>query len=265
MMTIYQELFAITLLFSSYRAQYLPGMATDVPELSTFFKLINSTSDLYNRIQQGVVTVLAPTNDAMANAGLTNNHSISTSQLEAILNYHILHGYHSSASFSSPMAFFPSLLEDSEYTNKSGGQVVGSTKVDGTSTVVSALWSESKIVTADIFSSNGLLHSIDKVLTMPEQAAQTITSANLTDYVALGAHTRLTTSKFLSLLVSQEVWPDLIIFACNSPEYSADFTGWDDLSLQQQLEAWKYHIVNGTIFVFQPSRKWVGFQYVCRS
>ena len=236
-----------TLGFWSCHAQYLPGMVTKVSQLSTFFKLLSSTPQLYTQVKQGGVALLAPTNDAFAAIGLTNASTVNAAELDALLRYHVLRSVHASASFSGTAEFFPTLLSNSKYTNNTGGQVVKGMGVDGASTVVSALWKQSKIVTGDIYFENGLIHMIDTVLSIPEQDPQTVTAAQLSDYVALGEHTVLVKPAYSHLVSDFLIWKDTTILAPNSPHYSTDFTGWDDLTVEQQLEIWKYHLVNGSV------------------
>lgn len=241
------KIVVFALFFLTARGEYLPGFVSDAPELKTFFTLLQSTPELYDEVKKGDVTVLAPTNAAFADAKLTDPSAIDPDKLTALLSYHILRGVQPSASFGGSATFFTTLLTKSccpIYTNSTSGIVVEGKEIDGSATVLSALYAQSKITT-DYFFRKGLVHEIDRVLTIPEPYAQTVTAANLTYFVALGEHTKLIQSGSPKV-TDVEFWADITIFAPNSPDYSTDFTGWDDLSLSQDLELWFYHLVNGS-------------------
>lgn len=236
------------LLFLTSNAQYLPGLyETQVPQLSTFFTLLNRTSDLYNRIAQGGVTVLAPTNDAFNALWPNGPNNSSKEQIDALLSYHVLQGVHSSVSLDNSPSFLPTLLQDEAYTNITGGQVVESVPGTGRAFFTSAVWAKSRIVTPDIFYISGLIHSIDAVLTMPQMYGSTVTAANLNDYVGLLETTKFVKPGHIPLLLAIDILPDMTLFCPNSPQYSSDYTGLEHLTYQQQLEILGYHQVNGSL------------------
>ena len=224
----------------------LPGLTQPLPELSTFLSLLNSSVDLCSQTQRGGRTILAPTNNAFAAANVTLGNSTTASpDIQALLSYHVLQTQHSAAAFSSDTCgnFFSTLLEDRTYTNNTGGQVVESCN----GSILSGMYHKSNIMTGDIFYTGGFIHSIDAVLQIPQRYADVVTAADLSDYVALGTHTQLTTPEMWSSTI--EVWysADTTVFAPNSPQYSTNYTGWDNLTLAQDLEIWQYHIVNTSV------------------
>lgn len=233
-------LFAVHLLISN--AEYLPGLNTQLPQLSTFFTLLIGTDNLYNLVAPGGVTILAPTNDAFSALALNTTNK---EEVGALLRYHILRGIHSSDSIDSSVSFLPTLLQDEEYTNVTGGQVVEGR--GGNGELVSAVFGKSKIITPDIIYINGLVHSIDTVLKIPQSYSSTITAASLTSYIGLLETIESDWIKHTRLLLDLAVSPDMTIFCTNSPQYSSNYTGLENLSYQQQLEIFGYHTINGSI------------------
>lgn len=236
------------LFFLASNAQYLPGLdETQVSQLSTFFALLNRTSDLHSRIAQGGVTVLAPTNDAFNALWPNGPNNSRKEQIDALLSYHVLQGVHPIVSLDNSPSFLPTLLQDDVYTNITGGQVVESVPGTGRAFFTSAVWAKSKVVTPDIFYISGLIHSIDTVLTMPQPYGSTVTAANLNDYVGLLETTKFVNPRRIPLLLAIDVLPDMTLFCPNSPRYSSNYTGLEHLTYQQQLEILGYHQINGSV------------------
>ncbi|KIW93818.1 uncharacterized protein Z519_05133 [Cladophialophora bantiana CBS 173.52] len=231
--------------------------------ISTFIGLLEQFTDLVNTLNQGTfsgltnnvlllatqtkfLAVLIPNDQALATLGNENpDLTNDTDAVRALLEYHIAHGTHPSASFGLQPLFAPTLLTNSNYTNVTGGQVVELTALNNLPTVVSGVKAESHVVEADIFYLGGLIHIIDTVLTIPISFPATVTKAGLTDLVAL-----MSIGGFLSPSSPTIVnsLSDLTIFAPNSSKFSAGFTGWDGLSETDLLSILEYSISQGTVY-----------------
>jgi transforming growth factor-beta-induced protein len=71
-----------------------------------------------------------------------------TEAIRALLEYHILNGTHPSASFGLQPLFAPTLLNNPNYTNVTGGQVVELAALNNVPTIVSGVKAASHIVEA---------------------------------------------------------------------------------------------------------------------
>jgi uncharacterized surface protein with fasciclin (FAS1) repeats len=91
-----------------------------------------------------------------------------------------------------------------------------------------------------------LIHIIDSVLTIPISLPATITQAGLTDLVALlnKGGFLMPTSPAVEIVNSLS---DLTIFAPNSTDFSASFTGWNGLSSTDTLSVLRYSISQGPV------------------
>lgn len=166
-------------------------------------------SQVLDRINNATnITLLAPNNDALStflNASSTRSLVASDPGLvPAIINYHILNGTYYASNFSSAgMAgssmtdnsssttkassslFIPTHLTNESYTNVTGGQRVEAVASGGNVNFYSALKENSSVVQANVNFTGGVIHIIDRVLSVPQNISETLRGANLT--AALGA------------------------------------------------------------------------------
>lgn len=125
----------------------------------------------------GPFTVLAPTNAAftalLSNLGLASLNDVPVDVLRSILLNHVISGTVRSADIStgyvSTLAQGPDNNAISLYAEKSNG-----VKFNGTATVT----------TADIVASNGIVHIIDNVLTVPTVVNQALNNPEFSTLVA---------------------------------------------------------------------------------
>jgi len=197
------------------------------PDFSTLAASIVKV-DLVAPLSTSTVTIFAPNNTAFADAGITDLNAVSDADLTNILTYHVLGANVPSSDIESGLA-----------------QTLNGAYVDiGTSSGV--MVNMASVVTADITSSNGVVHEIDDVLMPP---------AN--DIVALASNT-----PSLSTLASAVVKADLVedlqgggpftVFAPDNDAFAALFTalgvsGLDELSASQLRPILLYHVVEGRV------------------
>lgn len=188
-------------------------------------------------------SVLVPTDSAFSEAKAANPEVFASNEsTRALIEYHILKDTHPSASFSNTSQLIPTLLNNTAFTNVTGGQKVELANQNGQPTLLSAVKAESRITHGDIFYVGGLLHIVDSVLQIPLSFPATITKAKLTDLVALLNKGHWLTPDSVAYQLALNT-PDLSIFGPNDPRYGADFTGWDGLSQEQLDVIFMYHVL----------------------
>lgn len=162
------------------------------------------------------------------------------------MEYHLSHDTHPSASFGIEPLFPATLLTNPTYTNVTGGQRVEMMLDNNEPAILSGFKAISRILTPDVFYGTGLIHVIDKVLTIPDSFPATITTAGLNDLVALLDAGNWLQSGSDAVRIANEL-PDLTIFGPNDPRFGATFTGFEGMS-QETLDAiFSYSIVQGTV------------------
>ena len=95
-------------------------------ELSTLSNYVNDSSTVRTLLTEANnFTFFAPSNSAIESLiGTYNNDSLASDELDAILQYSLIHGGYSRLSFSNTPQFIASNLLNASYANVSGGQVV---------------------------------------------------------------------------------------------------------------------------------------------
>lgn len=121
--------------------------------LTEFTTLLTSYGDIYANLSfQSEVTILTPNNDAFNKipySSLGPAFEANQSQIvRSILQYHILPGLHPSESYNGTFAFDPTWLQNTSYTNVTGGQMVGGVQQAGPVNVfTSGMGTRSTLVT----------------------------------------------------------------------------------------------------------------------
>lgn len=136
-------------------------------------------------------------------------------------------------------SFPKTLLMNSTYTNVTGGQVVKAETEDNSVVFTSGLLRESRVVTADVTFTGGIVHIIDSVLTIPVNDSATAVAANLT--ALAGA---LTTANLVSTVDSAS---DVTIFAPSNAAFAAIQNLAANLSTEMLSSVLTYHVVQGTV------------------
>ena len=122
---------------------------TDLTNLTTYFarfpKLLREVVGASN------ITILAPSNEAFAAlAGTPEGLALasrSSTDVAALLGYHVLNGTYPASAITNTAAFVPSLLHGTKYTNVSTGQVVEVVKQGDSVEIYSGLLSNSTVTT----------------------------------------------------------------------------------------------------------------------
>jgi uncharacterized surface protein with fasciclin (FAS1) repeats len=115
----------LTLLLTHTSALSLLELLQGTPELSTLYARINASTNLTNFLATSSdFTLLAPSNAAFANLPVGTGN-LTDDQFTAMLQYSLLRGGFPKLSLTTANQFVPSNLENANYANVTGGQVVG--------------------------------------------------------------------------------------------------------------------------------------------
>ena len=187
-------------------------------------------------------TLFAPTNDAFAAAGITTLPNQAT--LDAVLKYHVI----STRVPSSQIATGSSSAETLNgkiYLSKGDNGVY----INGSS----------KVTTADVSASNGVVHVIDRTLIPPSETIAQIatrlssaTPAQFTQLVAALARTQGQGGNDL-LAAASSSSSNLTVFAPTDAAFQSLYTalgvsGIDEIPLATLIAVLKHHIVPGRVF-----------------
>lgn len=135
-------------------SQDLTQLLQSNTNLSEFTTLLTSYGDIYANLSfQSQVTILAPNNDAFNKipySSLGPAFEANQSQIvRSVLQYHILPGLHPSGSYNGTFSFDKTWLQDTSYTNVTGGQVVGGVQQAGDVNIfTSGMGTRSTLITA---------------------------------------------------------------------------------------------------------------------
>lgn len=166
-------------------AQSLTDVISQTPDLSTLGSLVSQYPMIASALSNATnITVLAPTNAAfeayLAQPGVNSSISADSGLVMAVLSYHVLQGTIQSSAITTTPVFPKTLLQNTTYTNVTGGQVVKAQAFDDGVVFTSGLLKTSRVSTADVTFSGGVVHIIDNVLTLPLSPSATVAGANLT-------------------------------------------------------------------------------------
>ncbi|TQN64175.1 Fasciclin-like arabinogalactan protein [Colletotrichum shisoi] len=216
------------------------ALASQNSSLSTLTSLLGTQPGLVQALSQAKnITILAPSNEALE-AFIASAGSAATDAglVAAILQYHVLNGTYYASNFTEEPQFIPTLLQNQTYANVTGGQRVQAQAVDGKVIFYSAQRENSTVTTGNLNFTAGTIHVIDKVLSVPQGIADTLSAANLT--AALGA---VQLANVTEALASAE---DLTIFVPNNEAFRA--IGKLTSTLSSELASiLQYHVVAGSV------------------
>lgn len=159
--------------------------AQATPDLSTLVKILTTPGyePILNALSSpGTYTVFAPNNNAFAQAGVDPRNVAFVTQ---ILLYHTL-GVTVPSTALKPLQFPSTLSNASQFVNlKGSAQVVGvyknATHVAVNFGIPGQGFQTAHVVVADVVSSNGIVHIIDRVLFFPRDISQTAQEAQLNE------------------------------------------------------------------------------------
>ncbi|KAL8766167.1 MAG: hypothetical protein Q9209_006972 [Squamulea sp. 1 TL-2023] len=212
--------------------------------LSEFTTLLTSYGDIYANLSfQSDVTILAPNNDAFNKipySSLGPAFEANQSQIvRSILQYHILPGLHPASRYNGSFSFDKTWLQNTSYTNVTGGQVVGGVQQAGNVNVyTSGLGTRSTLITPDLRFTGGIIHVIDNFLIPPQNFIQTVPQFNLT--AAGGAIENTSLADYAN---SRQ---DLTFFVPQNAAFQALGETLQSMPSSQLQRILNYHIVNGS-------------------
>ncbi|KAG4434553.1 hypothetical protein IFR05_009969 [Cadophora sp. M221] len=218
-------------------------LAANNGSLSSLTSLLTANPDLVGALSQAQnITILAPSNDALAaflNSTAGAAAATDAGAVAALLTYHVLNGTYPASAFTNSSQFLPTLLSNSSYTNVTGGQVVEARLRGETASIFTGLLSDSNVTVANVNFTGGVVHVIDKVLTVPQSASNTAGALNLTSLAgALTAANLVGTVDGLS---------DVTIFAPSNDAFQAIGSATANLSVEALSSILTYHVVQGTV------------------
>jgi len=184
------------------------------------------------------ITVFAPSNSALeplSGSPLLNNSDFVT----ALLTYHGYDRTIRASEISSTPLFPHSFLNNTAYSNVTGGQVVEARTRGDNVTITSGLGSTANVTTADVAVSNGIVHIIDNYLTIPVSISETASQAGLTAFDGALNATNLTRTL--------DGLRDVTVFAPSNAAFSAIGSALGSLNATQATQILEYHVLNGTV------------------
>ncbi|KAF1841953.1 Fasciclin-domain-containing protein [Cucurbitaria berberidis CBS 394.84] len=241
----YLSILALAGYASAQQNDTVPTLAqalSSTSELSQLQSVLNLNPELVQTLSgANDITILAPSNEAFGlvdNATLTGLTS-NTGLLTALLQYHVLNGTFLAKAITNTSAFVPTLLTNPLFTNVTGGQVVEAIAQDGKVTFYSGLLSNSSVSKADVNFTGGVIHIIDRLLVLPENAVDTLSAANLTSLRgAINA---------TGLVDTVNNTPNITIFAPSNEAIQNIGSAFANLTTEQITDILTYHVVTGDI------------------
>ncbi|OKL57069.1 hypothetical protein UA08_07412 [Talaromyces atroroseus] len=225
-------------------AQNLTQLLSNTTQLSSLNTLLSSYPTIVNSLGNITnVTILAPSNNALSNLtdsrGLEALASTNNRSVIDLLSYHILRGEYYDSNITQTPVFIPTYLNDSVVTNVTGGQVVEAIKQDNDTYFFSGLFSNSTVTQANLNFTGGVLHIIDKVLSIPSNVTYSAATAGLSAVVgALRAD---------NLTDSVDTTPNVTVFAPENSAFQAIGSALGNFTTDQLTGVLDYHVINGQV------------------
>jgi uncharacterized surface protein with fasciclin (FAS1) repeats len=221
--------------------QSLTDALGSLPQLSNLTTFLGLYPDLVSQLSGATnITILAPNNAAFAallNTTAGAAAANDTELVQAILQYHVLSGTYPSFNGTS----FPvTSLSAPAYTNVTGGQVVQAVGDDSGVSFYSGLLQNASVVSEQpVNFTGGVVHIIDRVLTLPQNISTTAVAANLTSIA--GALTQA------DLVATVDGLSDVTVFVPNNAAFQAIGSALPNLTMEQITSILTYHVVEGTV------------------
>ncbi|XDG02620.1 hypothetical protein ABKA04_002235 [Annulohypoxylon sp. FPYF3050] len=234
---------AVASVVSAQTPSLTDALGSQNSSLSSFSDLLSSNPELANSLNNlRNVTILAPSNDALNS--LTSDHNTlseytQSGYLRALIDYHVLNGTYHNTSFTNESVFIHTALENSTYTNVTGGQVIEAKLVDNNVTFFTALKQNASIVTPNVNFTGGTIHIIDSLLHIPQNISDTLTNSNLT--AAEGA---IMQANLTDTIIGDH---NVTIFAPNNDAFEAIGSIIGNLSSDDLTSIVGYHVINGSV------------------
>lgn len=207
----------------------------------------NNTALLGSLSNATNITVLAPSDSALRdilNSTMLQDLPDVEGYLTAILQYHVLNGTFYAANVTNSSTFIPTMLSNSSWENVSGAQVVEALAAEddeGNKTVsfYGALKQQANVTEADIEFEGGVIHIINKLLTVPLNLTETAIEGSL--------------SAVAGALNATEQGPDIeglqniTVFAPNNDAFASIASVVGNLSTEELSSILEYHVISGSV------------------
>jgi transforming growth factor-beta-induced protein len=200
-----------------------------------------SPSILQTLLNESEKTLFAPTNDAFAAAGITSLPPMAT--LDAVLAYHVIPATVMSGDIANGSSEAETLNGNIYLSKGSAGVFINGS---------------SKVTTADIEASNGVVHVIDRTLIPPSQTIAEIVSASASastpQFTQLLAALQRTSGQGANdLLNAVSSAGDLTVFAPTDAAFEELYDalgvgGVNDIPLNTLIAVLKHHVVGARVF-----------------
>lgn len=234
---------AVASVVSAQTPSLTDALGSQNSSLSSFSDLLSSNPELANSLNNlRNVTILAPSNDALNSLASDHNTLSEYTQsgyLRALIDYHVLNGTYHNTSFTNQSVFIHTALENSTYTNVTGGQVIEAKLVDNNVTFFTALKQNASIVTPNVNFTGGTIHIIDSLLHIPQNVSDTLSNSNLT--AAEGA---IMQANLTDTIIGDH---NVTIFAPNNDAFEAIGSIIGNLSSDDLTSIVGYHVINGSV------------------
>lgn len=144
------KILLIAALAAKAYAQNLTAVLTSSPDLSNLTSIISANPALLSALSGASnITILAPSNQAFAALQNSSAASLLTNNdptaITALLQYHVLKGTYPASAIKNTPAFIPTLLNATQFTNVTGGQVVEAITQGNSVEIYSGLLSKSTV------------------------------------------------------------------------------------------------------------------------
>lgn len=224
-------------------AQNIVQVASSNADFSILVQALDKAGLVSTLEGSGPFTVFAPTNDAFnalfAQLGVSDINDLSAETLKPILLNHVISGS------VKAMDITTTYVETFNNTAPGGNKV----KVfisKGSDVMVDA----SKVVTADVMASNGVIHAIDKVILPASVVSHAINNPNFSILVQAVVKA--------GLVEALSATGPFTVFAPTNDAFNALFaalgvSGIDNLTAEQLTPILLYHVVSGNVLASQVS------------
>ncbi|KAM0267457.1 hypothetical protein ACHAPA_006002 [Fusarium lateritium] len=228
------------------RPNLTAALGSENSTLSELTGLISAQPSLLrdlNRLRN--VTILAPSNDAIkellkdtAVARMVEN---DPSAVASLLQYHVLNGtyYASNITGMDGPAFVPTMLSNATYANVTGGQRVEVMAMNDTVSFYSGFRAQSNVTQADLNFTGGVIHIINRVLTIPKNLSDTAIAANLS--AVAGALTQT------NLVANLSRARNITVFAPSNSAFANIGSILANASESDLMNILDYHVINNTV------------------
>ncbi|KFA75924.1 hypothetical protein S40288_05844 [Stachybotrys chartarum IBT 40288] len=239
--------FPILALAASASAQSLTEvLAANQDVLSSLGSLVGMVDGLaQNLATMTNITILAPSNSAITNFVSANPRIAGdTTAIAQLLTYHVVSGVLPSSSITETPAFASTMLggaaDPAMPQMATAGLRVEFVMANGTAMVRSGFKQSSRVTQADIRFDGGLVHVVDKVLTVPETPSATATNTGLT--ALAGALTAA------NLVAAVDSMAQLTVFAPSNAAFRSVGSAVQGASPQDLANVLTYHAVESVHF-----------------